>query len=77
MDVRPEIQNVCNQSVVVAKATDVFYEVYRQMDEHKLRAIPIVDDDGRLTGLVTLLDLLLLVKMYLRSSNAVNFPKEN
>ncbi len=60
MDVRPEVQDVCNRNVFVAKHTDVFYEVYRRMDEHKLRAIPIVDDDNELIGLVTLLDIMQL-----------------
>ena len=61
MDVRPEIQHVCNHDVFVAHHTDVFYDVYQQMDQHKLRAIPIIDDQEQLVGLVTLLDLMQLV----------------
>lgn len=61
MDVRPEVEDVCNRCLNVARSSDVFYEVYQQMHEHELRAIPVVDDDGALVGIVTLLDLLELV----------------
>ncbi len=61
MDVRPELEDVCKRSVVTARETDVFYEVYQLMDEHSLRSIPIMDDANRLVGLVSLLDLLELV----------------
>jgi manganese-dependent inorganic pyrophosphatase len=61
MDVRPEVEDVCNRDVVVARDSDVFYEVYQRMNEHELRAIPVLDDKDELIGLVTLLDLLELV----------------
>ena len=61
MDVRPELEDVCKRSVVTARETDVFYEVYKLMDEHSLRTIPVLDDNGKLVGLVSLLDLLELV----------------
>ncbi|WP_164102717.1 putative manganese-dependent inorganic diphosphatase [Candidatus Laterigemmans baculatus] len=61
MDVRPEVEDVCDRSLNVARSTDVFYEVYQRMHEHELRAIPVVDESGALAGIVTLLDLLELV----------------
>ncbi len=61
MDVRPEVEDVCRRDVVVARDSDVFYEVYQRMNEHELRAIPVLDDNDELVGLVTLLDLLELV----------------
>jgi manganese-dependent inorganic pyrophosphatase len=61
MDVRPELEDICNRDVVVARTSDVFFEVYERMDEHELRAIPVLDDNDQLIGLVTLLDLLELV----------------
>ncbi|MGV3484632.1 MAG: putative manganese-dependent inorganic diphosphatase [Planctomycetaceae bacterium] len=61
MDVRPELEDVCKLSVVTARESDVFYEVYQLMDQHSLRSIPVLDDDNRLVGLVSLLDLLELV----------------
>lgn len=61
MDVRPELEDVCKLSVVTARESDVFYEVYQLMDQHSLRSIPVLGDDNRLVGLVSLLDLLELV----------------
>ncbi|OYP38265.1 putative manganese-dependent inorganic diphosphatase [Rhodopirellula sp. MGV] len=61
MDVRPAIEDVCQTDVTSATCDEVFYEVYRRMDERGLRSIPVVDDDGKLVGIVTLLDLLELV----------------
>ncbi len=60
MDVRPELEDVCKRDVVTARETDVFYEVYQQMHEHSLRAIPVLGN-GKLVGIVTLLDLMELV----------------
>lgn len=61
MDVRPEIEDVCNRQPVVARHTDVFYEVYQRMNEHEIRAIPVLGDDDEVVGIVTLLDLLELM----------------
>ena len=61
MDVRPELEDICRRDVIVAKQCDVFYDVYQRMHEHGLRAIPILDDEEKLVGVVTLLDLLELV----------------
>ncbi|GAA4459222.1 putative manganese-dependent inorganic diphosphatase [Novipirellula rosea] len=61
MDVRPEIEDVCQRDVVFARQSEVFYEVYQRMKEHGLRAIPIVDDHDKVVGIVTLLELLELV----------------
>ncbi|TWT94961.1 putative manganese-dependent inorganic diphosphatase [Neorhodopirellula pilleata] len=61
MDVRPELEDICNREVVFARPTDVFYDVYQLMNAHGLRSIPVLDDNDRLLGLLTLLDLLELV----------------
>jgi manganese-dependent inorganic pyrophosphatase len=61
MDVRPAVEDVCKHEITLAHESDCFYEVYEQMNEHKLRAIPVVNDDGAVIGIVTLLDLLDLV----------------
>ena len=34
MDIRPEIEDVCNREPVVAHRDDVFYDVYRRMNKH-------------------------------------------
>ncbi|WP_442508057.1 putative manganese-dependent inorganic diphosphatase [Novipirellula sp. SH528] len=61
MDVRPEIEDVCQRDVVFARQCEVFYEVYQRMKEHGLRAIPIIDNNDEVVGIVTLLELLELV----------------
>ena len=61
MDVRPEIQDICRRDAVTASEDEVFFEVYERLSRHKLRAIPIVSEDGSLTGILSLLDLLELV----------------
>ena len=61
MDVRPELEDVCKHTVVTARESDVFYEVYQLMNKHSLRSIPVMDDNNQLVGLVSLLDLLELV----------------
>lgn len=61
MDIRPEIEDVCNRQPVVARCDDVFFDVYRKMQLRELRAIPVLDDDDQVVGIVTLLDLLELM----------------
>jgi len=61
MDVRPELDDVCQHSFVSAKYGDVFYEVYQRMKEREVRAIPIIDDDNKAVGILSLLQLMDLV----------------
>lgn len=61
MDVRPELEDICNREVIFARPDDVFYDVYQRMNDHGLRSIPVLDEDDKLVGLLTLLDLLELV----------------
>ena len=61
MDIRPEIEDVCNPNPVTARHDEVFYDVYQRMQEHDVRAIPVLDDEDELIGIVTLLDLLELM----------------
>ena len=61
MDIRPEIEDVCNRTPVFARHNDAFYNVYQRMHEHEIRAIPVLDDEDRIVGIVTLLDLLELM----------------
>ena len=61
MDVHALIEDVCRRDVTLATCDEVFFEVYRRMDEKGLRSIPVVDRSGELTGIVSLLDLLELV----------------
>ena len=61
MDIRPEVEDVCNRQPVVARQNDVFFDVYQRMNEHGVRAIPVLDDRDQVIGIVTLLDLLELM----------------
>ena len=61
MDVRPELEDVCNRDPITATKGDVFFEVYQRMLDHGVRAIPVLDEDHNVTGIVTLLDLLQLM----------------
>lgn len=61
MDVRPDLADVCHRQSIVAYDDEVFNEVYERMKEHHLGAVPVLDRQGRLRGLLTLLDLLKVV----------------
>lgn len=61
MDVRPTIANICRQNVLMARKDEAFMEVYRRMQQHRLKAIPVVEDQGKLTGLLALMDLMQLL----------------
>jgi len=61
MDVRPEVEDVCKLDVKTAQYGDVFFEVYNRMKDHELRAIPIVDDAGKVVGVLSLLQLMDLI----------------
>lgn len=61
MDVRPEVEDVCERNVITACDDEVFFELYQRMSQHKLRAIPVLSRTGELVGILSLLDLLELV----------------
>lgn len=61
MDIRPVIEDVCRRDVTSATSDEVFFEVYQRMDQFGLRSIPVMTCDGKLDGIVSLLDLLELV----------------
>ena len=57
MDVRPTASTICRRDVFTASADETFLSVYRKMLEHHVRALPVVDDGGRLLGIPTIQDL--------------------
>ncbi|MDA8697958.1 putative manganese-dependent inorganic diphosphatase [Rhodopirellula sp.] len=61
MDIRPELEDVCNLDPITAQKGDVFFEVYQRMLDNGVRAIPVLDHERRVVGIVTLLDLLQLM----------------
>ncbi|MEZ6093011.1 MAG: putative manganese-dependent inorganic diphosphatase [Pirellulaceae bacterium] len=61
MDVRPEVGAICRRNPVIARETEVVYEVYERMEQHIVSAVPVLDDEDNYVGTLNLLDLLKLV----------------
>ena len=57
MDVRPTAATLCHRNVIAAKRDETFLSVYRKLIEHGFRSIPVVDDQGSMVGMPTLLEL--------------------
>ncbi|MCE9518469.1 MAG: putative manganese-dependent inorganic diphosphatase [Verrucomicrobia bacterium] len=57
MDVRPTAQSIAQREVISASPDDTFLSVYRKMAAHQFRSVPVVNADGKLLGMPTLLDL--------------------
>lgn len=53
------VADVMTRTVVVVNGSDPFKEVVRRMQEYRVSALPVVDDDGRLVGIVSEADLIL------------------
>jgi manganese-dependent inorganic pyrophosphatase len=55
-DVRPSVRDVMASKVVTADPNESVYQIGRRLREHRIRAIPLVDGEGQLQGLVTVED---------------------
>ncbi|MGW3770257.1 CBS domain-containing protein [Actinomadura verrucosospora] len=55
---RRTVGDVMTRSVVTVSEDTPFTEIADAMAEHRISAVPVMDDDGRLTGIVTEADLL-------------------
>jgi manganese-dependent inorganic pyrophosphatase len=58
MDVRPQVEDVCRREVVTASFGDTFHEVWQRMKEGDLRALPVVDADRRVVGVISVLEMM-------------------
>jgi manganese-dependent inorganic pyrophosphatase len=58
MDVRPTVANIYRTDPVVAQLGEPFHDVYERMCEHDVRSLPVLSEDGQVTGMLTLQDLL-------------------
>lgn len=58
MDVRPQVEDVCRRTLVTASFGDAFHEAYERMRKGDLRAIPVVDDDRRVLGVLSILTMM-------------------
>ncbi len=61
MDVRPEVDDICRKETITVSFGDAFFEAYRRMQEWDLRAIPVVNTDYRVVGVLSVLDLMELL----------------
>jgi manganese-dependent inorganic pyrophosphatase len=55
-DVRPRVSDVMTSRIVKADPNESVYQVGRRMRKRRIRAIPLVDGDGYLQGLITVQD---------------------
>lgn len=55
------VQSVMTADPVTLQESEEAMEISRTIDEQNIRRIPVVDDDGKLTGIVTLDDLVATV----------------
>lgn len=61
MDVRPTAASICRREVVSAQENETFLEVYHRMNDADVRAIPVMDAQGKVIGVPTLHDLMELL----------------
>ena len=52
------VKEVMSKTVISVKENSSFHDVVILMKEHKINRIPVIDEDGRLKGLITRTDLL-------------------
>lgn len=61
------VSSIVTYAAMTIMRTDGFETAVRKMREHGVRRVPIVDDDGRVTGIVTADDLVALLSRELSS----------
>lgn len=61
MDVRPTTSDICRRNVLAGRADEPFMEVYRRMQQHRLKALPILDNERKVIGMVSLMRLMHLL----------------
>jgi manganese-dependent inorganic pyrophosphatase len=58
LDVQPTARRICRRDVISVQAHESLADVYRKARQHKLKSIPVMREDGKLAGMVTLHGLL-------------------
>ena len=61
LDVRPTLGLVCHREVISAREDEAFFEVYHRMQANQISNMPVLDGDGRITGMLRLPRLLELL----------------
>lgn len=57
VDVRPTAGTICKHSAVTACRNETFLSVYRKIVKHKLRGLPVIDENGCVIGMPSLQSL--------------------
>ena len=60
-DVRPTAETLCRKNVVSVRQDDTFLMAYHLMVDHGVRAVPVLNNEGEVRGLLRFLDLLQLL----------------
>ena len=60
-DINLRAGDICRREVSTARASDSVIEAYREMAAHHYRSLPVIDENGILTGMLALQDLLHLL----------------
>jgi CBS domain-containing protein len=55
------VEDIMTSDVITIKPNNRITEVARLLHEHKFGGLPVVDDDGRVIGIVTTIDLITLL----------------
>lgn len=56
--VRPTARQLCHKEPMYCRESEPFMDVYRRMTLHGLRSLPVVDGENRVTGMLSLFDLM-------------------
>lgn len=56
-DVTPRVENIMHTSVLSVTKSSTCSEALELIDKHDIRALPVVDDDGKLEGLISIFQL--------------------
>ncbi|MCB1228821.1 MAG: putative manganese-dependent inorganic diphosphatase [Verrucomicrobiae bacterium] len=76
-DLRPRAIDVCRTDVVTTHPSETIFGAYHRMADGGFRSLPVVDDDGEILGLLSLLDLLQLLIPTAIEGEAVRAVKTN
>ncbi len=69
-DVYPRVRDLYNSNVASASPGETVLQAYHRMTENGYRSLPVTDDDGKLVGMLSLLDLLELLIPPLKENQA-------
>jgi CBS domain-containing protein len=69
-----KVEAVMTSQVVTARPSTPFQELVRLLEQHRISALPVTDDNGRLAGIVTRSDPL---KVFLRPDPAVRWEVDH